>query len=467
MLCSLVLVGGGHAHIQVVKDLRTSTATRLVLISDGEEAVYSGMLPAVVAGLRPLNDSLVNLRELCEWYSWQFVDGKVMAVDAEKKNVVVKQRDIEKKLIFMYDVLSLDVGSTVRQIPGDLQKNATNRLPMILATRPIAKLDAGVKEFERAVRSNRGGTRRVLVLGDGAAGFELACALKARLNSSLSEFCDCKIALCGRRRKLAQQFGPALSRTAENALRSRGVTTLATNEVVRVEGGEVHFADGGAISFDLLLLATGAAAHKWLASDTSFDVDKRGFVKVGDTLQTVGYDNVLAAGDCVSFGDDTFPPKAGVYAVRMGPILTHNIGVVLRGEEKRKLRRFTPQNEFLTLLSLGDGTAIGAKYGVAFGGTWVYRLKSHIDEQWQSMFKTNDIGFPHANADKSLFDGDPTEGAAALIGAGDTSSCDAFDTQLSVLRRMDADVSFRERVAEIATECGVRKIEARSISMNW
>ncbi len=453
---ALVLVGGGHAHIQVIKDLRAPADTRPVLISDGEEAVYSGMLPAVVARLRPLDDALVHLRALCERHSWQFIDGRVTAVDAQKRVLEVKQRDIEKKLAVRYDVLSLDVGSTVRRIPGDWDERGAQQLPMVLATRPIAQLDASVAAFERAARADGGGTRRVLVLGDGAAGFELACALQARLGASLRGVSEFKIALCGRRGKLAQQFGAALSRAAQSALKSRGVTTLATNDVVRVERGKVHFADGGSLPFDLLLLATGAAAHGWLASDTSFEVDKRGFVRVHDTLQTVGHGYVFAAGDCASFGDDAFPPKAGVYAVRMGPVLTHNIGEVLRGEAARKLRRFAPQKEFLTLLSLGDGTAIGSKYGVAFGGTWVYRLKSHIDEQWQSMFKTAGADFPKTKADGTVFEGDAAEGAAALIGAGDTASCDAFESQLAVLRRMDVDVAFRERLVHVVAERAVR-----------
>ena len=38
-----------------------------------------------------------------------------------------------------------------------------------------------------------------------------------------------------------------------------------------------------------------------------------------------------------------------------------------------------PQREFLSLLNLGDGTALGIKRGIASEGRWVMRLKDRID----------------------------------------------------------------------------------------
>ncbi|HEM45826.1 MAG TPA: hypothetical protein ENO23_02160, partial [Alphaproteobacteria bacterium] len=51
-LRELVLVGGGHAHVQVLRRfmMRPIDGVRLTLVVDRYEAVYSGMVPGLVAG---------------------------------------------------------------------------------------------------------------------------------------------------------------------------------------------------------------------------------------------------------------------------------------------------------------------------------------------------------------------------------------------------------------------------------
>jgi NADH dehydrogenase FAD-containing subunit len=50
-----------------------------------------------------------------------------------------------------------------------------------------------------------------------------------------------------------------------------------------------------------------------------------GYFRVNDYLQSTSHPNVFAGGDCVTierFAQETnFPPKAGVYAIKEGPII--------------------------------------------------------------------------------------------------------------------------------------------------
>jgi selenide,water dikinase len=95
---------------------------------------------------------------------------------------------------------------------------------------------------------------------------------------------------------------------------------------------------------------------------------------------------VFGAGDCVtleSYADKNFPPKAGVYAVREGPIMAQNI---LNYLTKQPLATYTPQSGFLALLMTGDEKAVGGKFGIAFSGKWVWNMKDYIDKSFMKLF---------------------------------------------------------------------------------
>ncbi|OSX68554.1 hypothetical protein BU14_2588s0001 [Porphyra umbilicalis] len=182
------------------------------------------------------------------------------------------------------------------------------------------------------------------------------------------------------------------------------------------------------LHFDLLVTATGAAAHGWLAAATDLPVDGGGFVRVGPTLQVPGAaagGRVFAAGDCAAVdgggggGGGGGVPKAGVFAVRQGPVLSANVAAVAaaarrplppragsRGEPAttaaagkgadcvrvRRLRTFHPQRDFLSLLATGDGRAVGTKWGHAVEGRWVWALKDAIDRRWMRRFLLEESG---------------------------------------------------------------------------
>jgi NADH dehydrogenase FAD-containing subunit len=54
----------------------------------------------------------------------------------------------------------------------------------------------------------------------------------------------------------------------------------------------------------------------------------KGFFRVNNFLQSTSHPNIFAGGDCItmeSYADKPYPTKAGVYAVRAGPIIAENL----------------------------------------------------------------------------------------------------------------------------------------------
>ena len=119
-------------------------------------------------------------------------------------------------------------------------------------------------------------------------------------------------------------------------------------------------------------------------------LDKKGWIQVHPTFQSILASNVFVSGDCASICQYPNIPKAGVYAVRAGPILFHNIISYLFHSNdpmsKSKLQTYTPQSDFLKLINIGDGTALGFRFNMYFYGNWVWLLKDSIDRKFINLF---------------------------------------------------------------------------------
>ncbi len=400
----LVLVGGGHAHVQVIRRwmMRPLPGVRLSVVLDRPEAVYSGMVPGFVAGEYEAPELEIDVWPLARRAGARVVPAAALRMEPEARRIRVEGRpDLP------YDVASLDVGSGVRglSLPGVTE--------FALATRPIRafvdRLDARLAALaERAAP-------RVAVVGGGAAGVELAFTLEARLRAAgaparLAVLTDDATPLPG--------ASPRLRAAVLREAARRGVELRCGARVERVEKEAVVLAGGEPWPCDLAVWATGAAAPDWLAA-SPLPTDPAGFVRVRPTLQVVGHDALFAVGDCAALEDDPWVPKAGVYAVRQGPVLDRNLRARLT---RRPLRPYRPQRDFLTLLNLGGRRALGGKWGLAASGRGVWHLKDRIDRRFVRRFQVlTPEGAPSPRFPRpDAMDGAPMEcgGCAAKLDAG-------------------------------------------------
>jgi NADH dehydrogenase FAD-containing subunit len=113
-------------------------------------------------------------------------------------------------------------------------------------------------------------------------------------------------------------------------------------------------------------------------------VDAQGFVRIDAQLRSVSHPDIFASGDCASWAGAGLP-KAGVHAVRMGPVLAANLRAALQGDAGA-LRTHRPQQHFLALLATADGRAIASRGPFGASGAWAWRWKDRIDRRFLAQF---------------------------------------------------------------------------------
>ncbi len=370
----LVLVGGGHAHVLVLKrfGMRPIPGVRITLIARDIDAPYSGMLPGFVSGHYSREQCHIDLRRLASFAGARLYHDEATGLDLGAKHVLCSSRPPVR-----YDVVSIDIGSRPRQddVPG-ASLYAT-------AVKPIDRLIGRWEQLvERVLR--REGPTQVGVVGGGAAGVELTLAIQFRLRNEL--------AAAGRDPGLVHvglvtmgdilpTYAPGARRILMRILGERNVDIYADREVVEVKPGQLLCANGAEMIFDEILWVTQAGAAPWLRA-SGLECDDNGFIKVSDTLQSVTDSAVFAAGDVANVAGHP-RPKAGVYAVRQGKPLADNLRRFLLGKPPLPFR---PQKQFLSLISVGDRYAIASRWGWALEGESMWRLKNWIDRRFMKQF---------------------------------------------------------------------------------
>lgn len=364
----LVLVGGGHSHVQVLKSfgMKPVDGCRLTLVARDVETPYSGMLPGFIAGHYGHDACHIDVMKLAGFAGARLIHAEAVGIDRAARTVLLRDRPPIR-----YDVLSLDIGSTPRahDVPGAMEY-ATGVKPVDRLAGRWAALVARVSASDRPLD--------VVVVGGGAAGVELALSIDHGFSGERFRPC---VALATRGRMLAGHTDKVRA-AFQRVVRERGVTVHEDAEVVRVEPDAVVCADGRRVRFDEALWAVQAGAAPWLR-DTGLLLDDKGFVAVDATLRSVNDSRIFAVGDVASVLP--YPrEKAGVFAVRQGPPLTANLRRALTGEA---LRPFKPQTNFLKLITTGDNYAVASRGRLSAEGRWVWRLKDWIDRRFMEKFQ--------------------------------------------------------------------------------
>jgi len=383
----LLLVGAGHAHLEILRRLaREPPGVELTVVSPAPLHHYSGMVPGFLQGTYSEEEIAVDVPRLAARSGGRFLAGTAVALDPARRAVHLAGGEE-----VTYDLVSFAVGSDTAGVEDPAVAGSVQRIkPLARVTRLRERLFdlagggpqpvEGAEGADGADRAGAAAERRVAVVGGGAAGVEVACAAEKVL-ASFGPGGRVMIVEAGA--DILSGYTARCRRRARDILAARGIAVKTASPVAAVRADAVEIAGGGEIASDLTIWLTGAVALP-LFQGSGLPLDARGFLLVDGALRSLADPRVFAAGDCGTLADHPDTPKAGVYAVREGPVLWQSLKAALEGGPAPSYR---PQKGFLSLLNTADGRALLEYKGLVSHSRWAWRLKDAIDRRFLARYR--------------------------------------------------------------------------------
>lgn len=362
----LVLVGAGHAHMTVLKNLLTflDAGHRVTVVGPSELHYYSGMGPGMLSGIYSPDEIRFPVREMTLAQGGEFVEDRVVRVDGAARVLELSQGGR-----LSYDVVSFNTGSLV---PVDQRLVGHSA---VFAVKPIENLLAARTYILAGLRQK---PLDIVVAGGGPAGVEIA----ANIRRLVKDACGTAAITLVAGRGLLAEFNARVRRLVRKRLARLDVSVLDGEWLESARGEQVRLASGRELSCDVLVLAVGVKPSE-LFKDSGLPVGEDGGLAVNQFLQSERFPEMFGGGDCISF-EPCQLAKVGVYAVRQNPILLKNLQRALGGGE---LIPFSPQKDYLLAFNMGDGTAVVRWKSLVFDGKIGFALKDYLDRRFMKMFQ--------------------------------------------------------------------------------
>ncbi|NOQ87470.1 MAG: bifunctional NADH dehydrogenase FAD-containing subunit/selenide, water dikinase SelD, partial [Gammaproteobacteria bacterium] len=314
----LVLIGGGHSHLSVLKYFAMHPVPGLWCygIHRDLHTPYSGMLPGYIAGHYSYDEAHIDLRPLAQFAKARIYHAEVNDIDLETRKIFCKGRPA-----ISYDFASINIGSR----PGTLHIPGANKY-----TLPVKPIDHFLTQWDELINTVIHTSEQnfhLAIVGGGAGGVEMALATQFRLQHLLAQnnqandflkidlYCDSDDILPTHNKQVRKRFN--------RFLKQRKIQLHTNHRIEEVQQHQLIDNNGKKHQADAVLWVTNASAPSWLA-ETGLAVDEKGFIAVNDCLQSSSHENIFAAGDIASVVNHP-REKSGVFAVRQGPPLARNL----------------------------------------------------------------------------------------------------------------------------------------------
>ncbi len=358
-----MLIGGGHANVQILKKLCMNRIKGLhtILISKHFDATYSGMTPGYIHRDFNREEISIDLQRLCFNAGATFIKDKVIKLETNLKKIVLQNFPS-----ISYDLLSINTGSISNTKGINIEK-----LSKCFFAKPISTLVNNLSQIDQIISNKK---NRISIIGGGVASYELAFSLLKRYENNL------EITIFGKNILKEKNLNEKTKKNLKKISSDLGIKEYS-GEIVSITETHLVLISGERFNSDLNILSSGANIETWL-SESNLNKDKNGYILVDNNLLSSDK-NIFVTGDTCTV-ENNYRPKSGVMAVRQGQVLKENIFSKLTG---KPLVKFKAQKNWLYLIGTYKNKALMNYFFLSFHGRWCWKLKEWIDRGFINKFK--------------------------------------------------------------------------------
>ncbi|MFC0330355.1 NAD(P)/FAD-dependent oxidoreductase [Paenibacillus sepulcri] len=380
-----VVVGGGHAGIHAVKEIRKAFRDesgkhqlRLVLIDKNPYHLRKVLLfrPAVTN-----EDIKIPFAKMFP-EGVEIVQAAVVNIEAGEKKLLLRNAAGTEHAM-NYDMLVVAAGSIVRQ-PDPEQGGL-----------PLATMDSALKIRDvwranlklAATEANPGERDRLMtvaIAGAGISGMETASEMAYYVRKDAEQLgldlYKVKINLYNTNKRLFPEGPAKVGLKLERLLLDSGVKVVHGSRVLRETGGKLTLASGETQSVGLCVWTLGLQPNPML-SKIGLTVTGEGYVMIDSSYRVQGMQGVYSIGDCAKVVDphtgraDGMTCKEAIaQAARLGKILAADL------EGLSAPVHTSYMDAFCIGLGPGKGLTWAQKWGIDFviTGKLGWRIKKYI-----------------------------------------------------------------------------------------
>lgn len=380
----IVVVGGGAGGLELVSRLGAHFGRErfdIILVEKSSTHVWKPLLHEVAAGSLDANLDEVGYRSHGHTWGYRFFFGTMEGVDRERRQVLIAPTldedgaEVMGRHRIRYDYLVLAVGS----VSNDFGTKGVSQYCIFLDSRAQADrfrtklLNHCLRVSRNLVEDvNSDATVRVVIVGGGATGVELAAELfnaaLALRHYGLEVFDEkrMKVTLIEAGPRILPNLPEKLAAAARKELESLGVRVVTGEQVVEATSEGIITKSGEFIQADLKVWAAGVKGPDVLTT-LGLETMPNNQLVVRPTLQTTRDDRIFAIGDCAWFvpkGETKAVPPRAQAAHQMAAVAFHNICNLIA---QKPLKNFV-YHDHGSLVSLSRFSTVGSLMGNLIGG---------------------------------------------------------------------------------------------------
>ncbi|WP_456464077.1 NAD(P)/FAD-dependent oxidoreductase [Persephonella sp.] len=156
--------------------------------------------------------------------------------------------------------------------------------------------------------------------------------------------------------KPGARLGEKALKMMDMMLKKMNIKKITGKKIKEFTQNSVVLEDDTVIQADLIVFTPAGDGHPVVKS-SDLTKTEAGFLKIEDTCQVVGFDNIYGVGDSTSIDGPDWRAKQGHLAEMMGMITAHNIAVK-EGIKTGKLKGYKEHINIMCLMDTGNGGAL-------------------------------------------------------------------------------------------------------------